>query len=479
MKVAVVGAGITGLSAAWLLAQRHSVTLLEADSRIGGHAHTVNVEAPEGVCPIDTGFIVYNTACYPNLIALFNHLDVPTAETSMGFAVSLGGGAYEYSGSGIGGLFGQLSNLAMPSHWRMTAEIFRFFREASAVDLKSIPATLTLAAWLRERGYSHHFINAHIVPMGSAIWSAPADEMLAFPFAAFVRFFGNHGLLQAFNRPAWRTVRGGSREYVSRLAAAFTAAPFPGEIRRGAAVQHVMPAERGVRIRTAASDDEHFDGVVLACHADQALAMIDPVAADFHAVLKNFRYAPNEAVLHTDASQMPRRKHLWSAWNYIGQAGEVLAGEVAAGEVVAGKALGGTHNQPPEQLSVSYWMNKLQPLATGTDYFVTLNPVRPVAAGAEIQRFQYRHPMFDAAALAAQLKLPALQGRNNIWLAGSYFGYGFHEDGAEAGLAAAEDISLRLGGVGGRVERPWPWDPARGRIAALPSQPAQDQRETA
>jgi uncharacterized protein len=279
-----------------------------------------------------------------------------------------------------------------------------------------------------------------------------------------VRFFGNHGLLQAFNRPAWRTVRGGSREYVKRLEAQFTGAPFPGEIRRGAAVEHVMPTERGVRIRTAVSDYESFDGVVLACHADQALAMIDPAADDFHPVLKNFRHAPNEAVLHTDVSQMPRRQRLWSAWNYIGQASETL---------------GGIGNPPPERLSVSYWMNKLQPLPTRTDYFVTLNPVRPVAAAAEIRRFQYRHPMFDAAALDAQLKLPALQGRNNIWLAGSYFGYGFHEDGAEAGFAAAEDISLRLGGVGGRVERPWPWDPARGRIASLPSQRARDEKGTA
>lgn len=437
MKFAVIGAGITGLGAAWLLGQKHKVTLFEAEPRLGGHANTLVVDAPDGPCAIDTGFIVYNTASYPNLIALFDLLGVPTAETSMGFAASFDGGAYEYSGSGIAGLFGQPSNLAKPAHWRMVAEILRFFREATEVAAKDVDLGVSLKDWLAERRYSQHFVDAHIAPMAAAIWSTPAGAVLDFPFASFVRFFENHGLLQAFNRPAWRTVVGGSREYVSRVRAAFR-----GSVVAGDAVAKVVAIDEGVRVTTLSGRAETFDGALFACHADDALALVDRPDASVASALSAFRYADNLAVLHTDARHMPKRRRLWSSWNYLSEGVEGA-----------------------RRLSVSYWMNSLQPLKTQTDYFVTLNPLTEVSAKNTAARIAYRHPMFDEAAMRAQLKLWPLQGRNRLWFGGSYLAYGFHEDGLQAGLAAAEDMSLRLGGEGGAVSRPWAWDMSRGRIA--------------
>jgi uncharacterized protein len=445
VRVVVVGSGISGLSAAWLLSTKHEVSVFEAAPRLGGHANTVDVDAPEGRCPIDTGFIVYNTACYPNLIALFDRLQVPTAETDMSFAVSLDGGGYEYSGSGLGGLFGQPSNLANLAHWRMVREILRFFREANALDLKAIDASVTLEDWLSERGYSKRFVHAHIVPMGAAIWSTPADEMLAFPFAAFIRFFANHGLLQSFNRPAWRTVRGGSREYVQRISSQISA-QSAGRMALGDAVVAVEGGAQQVVVKTASGNRETFDAALIACHADEARGLVSTDDAAAHSVLSAFRYAANEAVLHTDPLQMPRRRRLWSSWNYIGGAHERNGGR-------------------SERLAATYWMNRLQPLQTKTDYFVTLNPLTAIASEHVVQRFSYQHPMFDETALSAQAKLSSLQGRNSIWFAGSYFGYGFHEDGVQAGLAAAEDMSLHIGGGNGRVARPWTWDQRYGRIS--------------
>jgi uncharacterized protein len=430
LRIAVAGSGVSGLAAAWLLAKSHDVTVFEQDTRLGGHANTVDVQAPEGVVPIDTGFIVYNTACYPNLIALFEHLGVPTAATRMGFAVSMDAGGYEYSGSGAQGLFGQPSNLLHVAHWQMVRDILRFFREAPDLLTADASTPVSLGQWLVERNYSRAFIDRHILPMAAAIWSAPVDHVMAFPAVAFARFFANHGLLQVRNRPQWRTVRGGSRAYVQRLEA-----DFSGQIQRGTGVKRVQRVTAGVDVTLNDGQTRRFDHVVLACHADQALALLaDPSTAET-ALLAPFRYQSNLAVLHTDTTCMPTRKRLWSSWNYVGRGGP---------------------DQQTDQLTVSYWMNALQPLATRTNYFVTLNPAKAIAADQTIQTFDYAHPVFDAGALVAQRDLWRLQGQRGTWFAGSYFGSGFHEDAIQSGLWVGEQL--------GGVRRPWTVEDASGRL---------------
>lgn len=441
MRIAVVGAGISGLSAAWLLGKRDDVVLYEAEGRLGGHSNTVDVIAPEGRCPVDTGFIVYNTAAYPNLIAFFETLGVETAPSDMSFAVSLDRGAYEYSGSGLGGLFGQARNILRPGHWRMVCEIFRFFREAQDTTSNALAPGATLGQWLAARGYSRAFIHGHIAPMAAAIWSAPADEMLDFPFAAFSRFFANHGLLQAFGRPAWRTVKGGSRAYVKRIQR-----EFPGRVSLGDAVVAVKGSATDAVVRTKSGSEASYDAVLLACHADDALSIVSNPGSGMRSLLSAFSYQRNEAVLHTDPSFMPRRRRLWSSWNYLGRRDDIS-------------------EQGAADMSVTYWMNRLQPLSTTTNYFVTLNPHQAIAEDACCGRFVYHHPIYDAAALGAQKDLWTLQGQNRLWFAGSYFGYGFHEDGLQSGLAAAEDLSGRLGGRRGAVQRPWNWDERQSRIS--------------
>lgn len=445
MRIAVIGSGISGLTAAWLLSKRHDVVLFEKENRIGGHTNTVIVNAAEGPCPVDTGFIVYNAPSYPNLVALFDHLNVPTVSTDMSFAVSIGNGRYEYSGSSLTGLFGQPANLFNLRHWRLISETLRFFREARASIAKGLAPDLSLGEWLEERRYAKAFINDHILPMGAAIWSTPADEMMEFPFAAFARFFENHGLLQASGRPLWRTVKGGSHEYVKRLLA-----DYSGKISVSDPVTRVEATALGVSIATGSGSATEFDAAILACHGDDALRLFSNADRQTKALLGAFLYARNHAVLHTDEQQMPRRKRVWASWNY-------LADDRSASALAQSS-----------QLSVTYWMNKLQPLATKTDYFVTLNPFQDIAKDRIAAEFTYHHPMFDVDALRAQKSLWQVQGRQRVWFAGSYCGYGFHEDGAQAGLWAAEHLSATLGGASGVVARPWTVASPSGRITVPP-----------
>ena len=426
--IAVIGGGISGLSAAWLLSRRYDVMLFERELRFGGHSNTVEVVRASGETPVDTGFVVYNIQSYPNLIALFDHLGVATARSDMSFAVSLDDGAYEYSGTGLGGLFGQPSNALRPSHLRMLLEIRRFFRQAPGLLAGDPETSPTLAEYLKANRYSAAFVAHHILPMAEAIWSAPPSAVMVFPVVSFVRFFANHGLLQIKNRPEWRTVVGGSRSYVSAILA-----DFGGRVALGRGVSHVRRSSNGVAVTDNAGRTELVDACVVAVHANEALELLADADSQERAVLGAFAYQNNRAVLHADPALMPKRRRVWSSWNYLGSRSDA-------------------HATP----SVTYWMNRLQTLETEENIFVTLNPIRPIAERAQIAAFDYSHPMFDAAAIAAQRQLWSLQGRSHTWFCGSYFGYGFHEDGLQSGLAVAEDI--------GGVRRPWTVANESGRL---------------
>ena len=439
MRIAVIGSGISGLSAAWLASRCHDIVLFESAERFGGHSHTVDAHVPDGPVAVDTGFIVYNESTYPNLTALFRHLDVKTSASSMSFAVSLDNGRLEYNGTNLAGLFAQRRNLVSPKFWRMLRDLLRFYREAPA-QLGRL-GDISLGAFVDAGGYSATFRDEHLLPMAAAIWSAPARTLLDFPAEAFIRFCDNHGLLKVMGRPIWRTVTGGSIAYVERLLAATNAAT-----RLRTPVQSIERLADGAIVRTT-DGDERFDAVVLATHADDALALLADPSAEETDLLGRFRYHRSEAVLHTDSRFMPRRRRAWASWNYLGRSG---AAESA------------------RDLSVTYWMNMLQPLKTGQPIFLTLNPRQAVAPEHVLHSQHYEHPIFDAAAMHAQERLWALQGRNRTWFCGAYFGAGFHEDGLQSGLAVAEEL--------GGVRRPWTvaQDSARiRRTARLVPEPAQ------
>lgn len=429
-RVAVIGSGISGLSAAWLLSRSADVVIYESDSRLGGHSNTVDFEQSGGSIPVDTGFIVFNEKNYPNLTAMFDHLGVETEASDMSFAASLSNGRFEYSGSGLNGLLGQRMNVVSPRFWTMLKGLLRFYRDAPALADRTDLDHMSLGDYLDQQGYSQSFIDDHLLPMGAAIWSTTANDMREYPLVAFIRFFVNHGLVNLKGRPQWRTVTGGSRRYVQRIAEA-----FPGEIRLSTPVQRIERlGASGVRVHTAGGHSEVFDDVVLACHADQALGMLadaDTLESD---LLGAFQYTSNLAVLHSDTDLMPKRKSVWSSWNYIG----------------------GGRSREDQALCVSYWMNRLQNLPTKTDLFVTLNPSRRIAPSKVAASFDYTHPLFDTKALAAQRSLWQLQGRRGTWFCGAYFGSGFHEDGLQSGLAVAETL--------GGVRRPWEVRNESGRI---------------
>jgi len=426
MRIAVVGTGISALSAAWLLCRSHEVTVFEAADRVGGHSNTVDAPLPSGgSAPVDTGFIVYNEPAYPNLTALFQHLSVATYPTEMSFAVSLGAGTLEYSGSGLAGLFAQRRNLASPRFWSMLRDLRRFYAEAPR-DLPRM-GDMTLGGYLDAHGYGAALREDHLYPMAAAIWSMPARRAAAYPVATFVKFCANHGLLQVRNRPVWRTVAGGARAYVSALSA-----PFADKIRLRAPVSRVERESDAVSI-VWPGGSERFDAVVIGAHADQALAMLAEPSADETRILSRLRYGRNLAWLHGDARLMPSRRAVWSSWNYLAK-----------------------HRGADAPLSVTYWMNRLQRLPDGRQFFVTLNPIEEPRAELTQERIVYEHPLFDSAAASAQGELWSLQGRDRVWFCGAYFGAGFHEDGLQAGLAAAEQL--------GGLRRPWRVAEESGRI---------------
>jgi predicted NAD/FAD-binding protein len=421
------------MSAAWLLSQRHDVTVYERNGRLGGHSNTVTVNTSLGPTPVDTGFIVFNDVTYPNLVALFDHLGVATKPSDMSFGVSLNGGRTEYSSVGASAFLCGGRNLLSPRFWSMTLDLLRFYQHAPLDLPRSRADLISLGDYLERRAYGEPFRRDHLLPQAAAIWSASMADIHHYPACAFVRFFENHGLLKLKGRPQWRTVAGGSRCYVDKLTA-----PYAHRARLNAGALTVRRDVGGAYVRVA-DGETRYDAVVIAAHADEALALLEDPLPQERALLGAFRYARNRAVLHTDAALMPRRQALWASWNYVG-------------------------DNPDGGCIVSYWMNKLQRLDCREQIFLTLNPRAMPRPETILYQTDYDHPLFDAAAIRAQERLWSLQGVRNTWFCGAHFGAGFHEDGLQAGLAVAEQL--------GGVRRPWNVADESGRIhLRAPAQP--------
>jgi predicted NAD/FAD-binding protein len=428
-RIAVIGGGIAGMGAAWALDRRHDVVVYEAEDRIGGHANTVEIDDEGRTIPVDTGFIVYNERNYPNLIRLFEALGVPTERSDMSFSVSVGGGAFEYR-SRAAGLLAQPSNALRPGTWRMLRDFRRFCREAPAILASGTREPL--GSYLDRRGYGDEFREDLLLPVSAAIWSSGLDDMLQFPVTTLVGFLMSHDILQVRARPRWRTVSGGSREYVRRLTA-----PYRDRIRLSRPVVAVRRRPDSVDVRDASGAVDRFDEVVFATHPDVTLEILGAGAAPGERrVLGAFRYRTNEAVLHHDPAMMPRRRAAWSSWNYLAE------------------TRGMTDRFEP--VSLTYWMNSLQNLRTRRPVFVTLNPLREPLG--ELRRFAYAHPQFDRDAVDAQRQLFTIQGARRTWFAGAWCGHGFHEDGLRSGL----DVAAALG-----APAPWQAEPSPLTIGAV------------
>ncbi len=419
MRIAVVGSGIAGNAAAWTLSQRYQVTVYERELRPGGHSHTVTVDYDGEAIAVDTGFIVYNELNYPDFSQLLAHLGVETVASNMSFALSAENGRFEWRGGGdtlagmLGGLFAQPSNLLSPSYLRMLRDVPRF-NAMSVRDLREGRlAGLSLGQYFTNTGCSPRLLADYLVPMGGAIWSTSADDMLNFPAENFVAFFDNHRLLH-YGRPVWRTVKGGSRNYVDRLLPAFR-----NRLRLGCAATAIRRTARGVIVDDSHGHSESYDHVVIAAHSDQALGLLTDASAQERSILGAIRYAPNVAYLHRDPELMPRRKRAWAAWNFLRWPRE---------------------GSPVNDVAVTYWMNRLQNIDPSRPLFVSLNP--PFAPKAELTfgRYEYDHPQYDAAAFAAQKRLDEIQGRRHTWFCGAWHGYGFHEDGLRSALCVAEAL---------------------------------------
>lgn len=440
MHIAIVGSGASGLSAAWLLAKQHRVTLLEKDDRLGGHAHTATVTGTESL-KIDTGFIVYNEPSYPNLTEWFKHMNIATEASDMSFAVSRDNGNFEYAGGPTFGLLAQRNLPLKPRFWAMLRDLLRFYRDAP----NKIPedSEQSLGEFLSEHGYSQAFIQDHLLPFGAAIWSTSKVRILDYPAASFIRFCDNHGLLRISDRPQWRTVSNGSEQYVDAVRKSLG----DDSVRCNFAVSRVERFSDHVVVHSRSGDSITADYVVMATHADQALACLDNPSVDETALLSNFEYESNLAILHTDISVMPKRRRAWCSWNYVEH--------------------GGTDNS---RVSLSYWMNRLQNIDSETQYMVTLNPETPPSDESILRTQVYKHPVFTSQTWKAQQALWTLQGQNRTWFCGSYFGSGFHEDAVQSGFAVGEHL--------GGVERPWKLDDPSGRIV-VPSKTLADLSKAA
>ena len=427
-RVAVIGSGAAGLAAAWRLTSDFDVTLIEAADRIGGHAQTVETPFGDGGAPVDVGFIVFNKPSYPNFTAWLEALGVKADLSCMSFAASLNDGAIEYSGQTLRSVFASPVSALSLGHWRMLRDVILFHRRARRAIDADLPLDISLGAFVATHQFSAPFVDRFLKPMGAAIWSSPANDVLRYPAINFFRFFANHGLLQVLNLPEWHTVKGGSKRYVEKVAQTLT-----GPVLTGVAVKRLEKAGGKVRVIAASGPVGEFDDVVIAAHADAALSMLAEPSPAQAALLGAFAYQRNIGYLHTDETQMPKRRLAWSSWNYLGDR---------------------------NQASVTYWMNRLQNLNCSENVFVTLNPSKPIDDAKVFGRYEYDHPIFDVAAGRAQREIWRLQGEGGVWFCGAHFGQGFHEDAVQSGLAVAEAM--------GATPRPWRVENENGRIWAHP-----------
>ena len=411
MKIAVIGSGISGLSAAYYLSKKYYVDLYEKEDHFGGHSHTVNIKNEKENISVDIGFIVFNELTYPNLIDFFKEIDVEKEKSNMSFSVSVKGTDIEYSGSGFKGIFSIKKNLLNVKFLRMIYEIFNFYKKVSN-DITEVNEKITLGEYLTKNKLSNYFINYHIIPMVASIWSMPYGKARNMPFKLFVEFFSNHGLFKLRNRPQWFTVKNRSRTYVNAVLKKIS-----GEIYKNYEVKKVIRKNNNIRIMVGPDEEFlEYDHVVMACHADQTLKLIQPSALE-NDLLKNFEYVENQAYLHCDETLMPRARSAWSSWNAIS-------------------------NEDSSESCVTYWLNKLQNLVTKTNYFLTLNPITKIDEKKIIKKIKFTHPSFNLKTYRSQKELVSLQGKQNTWFCGSYFGYGFHEDGLKSTLKLIKNFKI-------------------------------------
>ncbi len=415
MKIAIIGSGISGLGAAYLLHQQHDVTIYEKNDYTGGHSRTVHVDVPEGRLAVDTGFIVFNYRNYPLLTGLFNHLDVPVAKSDMSFGVSINDAWLEYGTQHASTMLAQKRNMLRPAFWRMVADILRFNRQSYRF-LDEDPS-ITLGKCLEALGMGRWFREYYLLAMGGAIWSTPTMRMLDFPARTFIRFFDNHGLLSVNGQPQWYTVRGGSTEYVKRLSA-----PFAEQILHGCGAAHVIRYGEKVEVMDTLGNSRLYDQVIFACHSDQALNLLHQPTSREERIIGAIKYQPNTMVLHSDTRFMPKRKKAWASWVYLCD----------------------TRSDETPSISLSYWMNRLQPLETKTPLIVTLNPGREPDPDKVYNTYTFEHPVFDAGAIEAQHALREIQGKDRIWYCGAWQRYGFHEDGLRSGVEVATALGASV-----------------------------------
>ena len=408
MKIAVIGSGISGLSSAYYLSKKYKVDLFEKDDHFGGHSYTYEIKERDKIVPVDLGFIVFNEVTYPNLIRFFKHLNVPYEKSDMSFSVSIKNSNIEYSGSGLGGLFANKSNLFNLKFLNMIKEIISFYKIAPELLNEEIKEQ-TLGDYLKEKKFSKYFIDYHLIPMVAAIWSMPFDKAKEMPLKFFLNFFNNHGLFKLKNRPQWFTVTNRSRSYVKNITGKIS-----GEIFKNYKVDKIIRSDDNIRIMIG-NDYIDYDQVVLASHADESLNMIEKPTAEEKNLLGKFQYVENEAFLHTDENFMPIKKRAWSSWNSI------------------------SNN---EQTCITYWLNKLQNLKSEKNYFLTLNPIFKINDSSVIKKVNFTHPYLNSENTKIQKDLHIIQGKKRTWFCGSYFGYGFHEDGLKSSIELTNNFKI-------------------------------------